>query len=453
MNISRVNIDALNATLTAIVEKPDYESKVEATLRDYRRKAQMPGFRPGMVPMGVIKKMYQKTITAEEVFNQVSTGIAKYIEENRLNILGSPLPSKDTPPLDFDTQSEFEFLYDVALAPKVQLKISKDLKIPRYTIAITDDDVQKRIDRYRIYYGKMATAEKIEKDSLVRVDLAQRQETGHTVKGALLSIKLIPAADQQALLLGLSVGETVEVNIRKMLTNDTDCAAFLNITKEQLETIDPVFTLTIKDISHTALAEIDQTLFDNIYGKDVVTSEEAFVERVKSEIHNKIVEECEYRFALDVRHTLMSNATVELPEAFLKRWLLATSEKKTTEEEVEKAFPSFAEKLRWELIEDFIRKKGNLVLQEQDLLPVAQKVIAQRFATLGMNNISEERLEDFAYTLLSRPEDRKLIVESAAEHLVVEYIRNVVTIEQKEVTHEELNSLLATPQPTLLNLE
>jgi trigger factor len=451
MNISRVNIDALNATLTATIEKPDYESKVEATLRDYRRKAQMPGFRPGMVPLGVVKKMYQKSITAEEVFNQVSAGIAKYIEDNRLNILGAPLPNKDTPPLDFDTQSEFEFLYDVALAPEVQLKISKDIKIPCYTVAITDNEVQENIDRYRTYYGKTAIAEKIEKDSLVRVDLAQHKENGHTVKGALLSIKLIPEADQQALLLGLSVGKTAEVNVRKMLTNDADCAAFLNITKEQLETIDPEFTFTIKDISHIAPAEINQTLFDNIYGKDVVTSEEGFVERVKSELHNRMVEECEYRFTLDVRHTLMSHATIELPEAFLKRWLLKTSEENTTEEEVEKAFPSFAEKLRWELIEDFIRREGNLELQERDLLPVAQKVIAQRLATFGMNNIGEERLEDFAYTLLNRPEERKRIVEFATECLVVEYIRNVVTVEQKEVTHEEFNSLFATPQPALLN--
>jgi trigger factor len=451
MNISRVNIDALNATLTVKVERTDYESNVEAALRDYRRKAQMPGFRPGMVPLGVIKKMYQKTITADEVIKQVTSGITDYVENNRLVTLGSPLPNKDTQPVDFGAQSEFEFLYDIALAPEVQLTISKDVKIPYYTVTGTDDEVQQRIDRYRNFYGKAIPTPKIEENTLVRVDLAQDKENGHSVKAALLSIKLIPEAAQQALLLGLSAGETVEVNVRKMLTNDADCAGFLNITKDQLETIDPVFTLTIKEITRLEPAEIDQTLFDNIYGKDVVTTEEAFFESIKKELHNKIADELEYCFTIDVRSTLVKQAMIKLPESFLKRWLLATSEEKKTEEDVEKDFPPFAENLRWQLVENFILKEGNLALQEEDLLQVAKKTVAQRLATYGVNSISEERLVEFAHTMLSRPEERSRLTEYATERLAIEYVRDAVTIEQKEVTHEELINLIATTSRELLS--
>ncbi|MDR3366830.1 MAG: trigger factor family protein, partial [Prevotellaceae bacterium] len=257
MNITRADIDALNATLTVKVEKPDYEPKVEATLRDYRRKAQIPGFRPGMVPMGVIRKMYQKAITTDEVLKQVSSGITQYIEDNRLHVLGDPLPNKDTQLVDFDTQSEFEFTYDVALAPEVRLDIDKKITIPYYNVILTEDEVQQRIETYRTYYGKAINAEKVEKNDLLKVDLAQDKTDGYSVNETLLSLKVIPEAEQQVLL-GLSAGESVEVNVRNMLTNDVDCAAFLRVSKKQLEAIDPVFTLTIKEIMHVEPAEINQ---------------------------------------------------------------------------------------------------------------------------------------------------------------------------------------------------
>ncbi|MDR2813347.1 MAG: trigger factor [Prevotellaceae bacterium] len=442
MNIVRTDIDALNVALTVKVEKSDYEGKVEATLRDYRRKAQIPGFRPGMVPMGVIRKMYQKSVTADEVYKQVSTGIAEYIENNQLHILGEPLPNENTQQIDFDAQSEFEFMYDVALAPKMQLDVNKEIKIPYYTVTITDDEVQQRINGYRDYYGKMAKSEKIGKNDLVRVDLAQTN--GHAVEAALLSLKMIPEAEQQTLL-GLSPGDAVEVNVRKILTNDIDCAAFLKITHEKLETIDPVFTLTIKEITHVEPAEINQNLFDDLYGKDTVTSDEAFTDKVKGELHSELSGKSEHRFIADVRSILIKHAAPELPEAFLKRWLLLTSDGKMTEEQVEKDFPSFAEGLCWQLVEHHILMQENLEVTDDDLLLVAKKMVFQRLAMYGVNSMNEDRLTEFAHTMLNRPEDRKRLTEYAIEHRVVEHVRNAVTIEQKEVTNEQLNNLLSMP--------
>lgn len=448
MDIARANIDALNATLTVKVGKSDYESKVEATLRDYRRKAQIPGFRPGMVPMGVIRKMYQRSIIIDEVFKQVTAALDDYIKNNRLHILGEPLPNEAAGPVDFDALSEFEIVYDIALAPEVNLKIDKSIHIPYYTAAVTDDEVQQRIDSYRRYYGKTVSAEKIVEDALVRVDLTQNGETKHSVKSGLLSLKVMPAANRQVLL-GLAAGDTLKLNVRELLTNDADCAAFLNLKKEQLDAIDPIFTLTVKDITHVQPAEVNQALFDEICGKDVVTSEEVFLEKIKAEIQHEIAQKSEQRFAADVRSLLMRSFTAELPEPFLKRWILMSSyhEKtaaaKVTPEEVEKDFPSFVERLRWQLIEQSFIAKGFIEVGEDDLLHAAKETLRRRLTVYGTLNMNDERLAEFAYTLLNRPEDRNLIFKYAIEHQVIEHVRSAVTLEQKEVTHEELKTLAA----------
>jgi trigger factor len=441
MNIARENVDALNAMLTVKVEKADYEGKVEATLRNYRRKAQVPGFRPGMAPMGLIKKMYQKSITADEVFKQMSEGVNSYIKDNHLHILGDPLPNEKTQPLDFDTQAEFEFIYDVAIAPEVQLSITNKIKIPYYTTAIADEELQKRIDSYRKYYGKTVDSEKIERDDFAIVDLTQSKENGIAVKDAMLSLKVIPEAEQQALL-GLSVGESVEANVRKMLTNDIDCAAFLKITKEQLAAIDPVFTVTVKKITHIEPADVNQELFDAIYGKDAITSKEAFTDRVKSELRSSSSSKSEYCFADDVRDTLVKGAALELPEAFLKRWLLQTSDGKLAQEELDHSFSSFADGLRWQLIKEHILRQQNLEATEETLLSIAKKTVLQRLAMYGMASVNEDRLTEFANSMLNRAEDRKRITERAAENLVVEYVRNNAAVEQKKVSNEQLDEIL-----------
>ncbi|MDR3366935.1 MAG: hypothetical protein LBO71_08225, partial [Prevotellaceae bacterium] len=222
-----------------------------------------------------------------------------------------------------------------------------------------------------------------------------------------------------------------------------DCAAFLRVSKKQLEAIDPVFTLTIKEIMHVEPAEINQNFFDELYGKDAVTSEDVFAEKVRDEINNEMASKSEHRFVTDVRNLLLQRAALELPEVFLKRWLLLTSEGKLTKEELEKEFPAFAENLRWQLIEEHILKEGNIELKEEDLLFVARQMVLRRLAMYGVNNMIEERLTEFARTMLNRSEDRSTIAKLAAEHRVIEYVRDTVTVEKKEVSHEHLKSLLA----------
>lgn len=440
MNIVRENVDALNASLTVKIEKADYEEKVANTLKDYRRKAQVPGFRPGMVPMGMVQKMYGKSILVDEVFKQMSDAINKYITENQIRTLGEPLPSDSTKPIDFDTQTEFEFTYDLAMAPEVELTIDGSIKIPYYTISVTDEEKQKRIDGYLRYYGKMVSSEKIGIDDLVTVDVAQSKEGGYCTEGAVLSLKVMPEAKQKKLL-GLEVGSTIDLDVRKMLTNDADCAAFLKVTKEQLFTLDPVFTITVKEIKRMEPAEINQELFDKVYGQGAVTSETEFKAKVEAEIRAQLADDSDYRFLIDTRKALVDKTNLALPEAFLKRWLLVTSEGKMTEEQIEKEFPRFAEDLRWQLVEGHLLKQQSLEIKEEDLMAFAKKMALQQFAMYGLSNMPEEHLENFARNILERPEERKRITERAAEGKVIDYVKTAAKVEEKEVSGEAFNKL------------
>ncbi len=440
MNIVRENVDALNAVLTVKIEKADYEEKVANTLKDYRRKAQVPGFRPGMVPMGMVQKMYGKSILVDEVFKQMSDSINKYIQENQIRTLGEPLPSEKTKTIDFDTQTEFEFSYDLAMAPEVNLTVDKSIKIPYYTISVTEEEKQKRIDGYLRYYGKMVSSDKVGIDDLVTVDAVQNKEGGHAVESATLSLKVMSEAKQKKLL-GLGVGSTIELDVRKMLTNDADCAAFLKVTKEQLFTLAPMFTITVKEIKRMESAEINQELFDKVYGEGTVTSETEFRAKVEAEIRTQLADESDYRFLIDTRSKLVDKTKLELPEAFLKRWLLVTSDGKMTEEQVEKEFPRFAEDLRWQLVEGHILKQQNLEIKEEDMLDFAKKMALQQFAMYGLSNMPDEHLMNFARNILERPEERKRIADRAAEAKVLDYIKGVATLDQKEVTGEAFQKL------------
>ncbi|MDR1226447.1 MAG: trigger factor [Prevotellaceae bacterium] len=440
MNVSRENIDALNALLTMKIEKADYETNVNNTLKDYRRKAQVPGFRPGMVPAGMVQKMYGRSILVDEVFKQMSEGINKYIQENQLRTLGEPIPSEKSNPIDFDTQTEFEFKYDLALAPEVKLELNNKIKLPYYHIEVTEEEKQKRIDSHLRYYGKMVTADSIGLDDLVIVDLSQDKEGGLNVADATLGMKVIPEAKQKKLE-GLKVGDAIELDIRKMLTSDADCAAFLKIAKEELAKVDPQFKLVIKEVRRLEPAAIDQALFDKVYGPGLVTSETDFKARVEADIRKQLSDESDYRFLLDTRKKLVDLAKLELPEAFLKRWLLMTSEGKLNTEQIEKEFPLFAEDLRWQLIEESIMKTQNLEVTDEDLIAFAKKMAQQQLAMYGLANMPDDNWTTYAKNILENKTERKRIHERAVEVKVIDYVKTAVKLDNKEVSGEQFNKL------------
>ncbi|MDR3329219.1 MAG: trigger factor [Prevotellaceae bacterium] len=441
MNVSKESTDALNAVLTVRIEKADYEAKVASALREHRRKVQVPGFRPGMVPMGMVQKIYGKQVLVDEVFKQITEALEGYIKDNALRTLGYPLPNEQSQPLDFDTQGDFEQRYDVGLAPEMAVKVDKSIKVPYYTIAVAAEEKQKRVEHYRRYFGNLTDVEAIGEDDLVVVDLSQSGEGGHSVEGAMLSLKVIPKDEQQKLM-GLGVGSVVALDVRKVLINDTDCAAFLNVAKEALPTIAPMFTFTVKQVRRQLPAELNQEFFDKVYGEGAVASEGEFEAKVEAEMRSQYAADSDYRFGVDARNALLKKFHPELPEAFLKRFLLQSSEdKQLTPEQVEAEFPSFARGVRWQLIEGQLLEQQGLQVEESELAELAKKAAAQQLAAYGLHNLADENLSGFAQRMLERPEERKRLTAQATEGKVVGYIRSVVSIQEKKVSVEEFNKL------------
>jgi trigger factor len=446
MNITKNNIDALNATLTLKIDKSDYEENVSKVLREYRRKAQIPGFRPGNVPMGMVQKMYGKSVLADEVFKLMDKGIGDYLRDNKVQILGSPIPNEQTPAVDFDTQSEYEFVYDLALIPEVKLELSQKIKIPYYNIKITEEDKQQQKGAYLQSRGQRVKMDTVEgEDVLLRVNVSQAAENGVKVEDGLIITKTIPAEQTQKLQ-GLKAGENITLNIREVLTNDTDCAAFLHLKKEELEGIDPVVTLSINEISRMQPAELNQEFFDKMYGTGVVTTEADFDARVEAEMREQFLHTSNFLFFEDTHKKLLELANLDLPEATLKRWLKLSSSKdkeKFTDEQLEKEASAFFDNLRWSLITEHIAKQNDIKVEEKDVLEYSKNTVRNQFVMYGITNAPEEEVTKYAADLLGDDKHRSQCAERILEDKVLATVKTLVKIDNKEMSKEDIKKLLA----------
>jgi trigger factor len=442
MTISKENVDAHVIALTVKVEKSDYESSVAETLKGYRRKAQVPGFRPGMVPMGMINKIYGRSTLVDEVLKLMNDELSRYIRDNQLVVLGEPMPSKNSEQqLDFESPSgEFSLTYDIALAPDIDFVVDAKLKIPRYTITSSDSELEQTVMDNLLYFGDMVNSASFGLDDLATVDLTQPNEGGHSVKAAMLSLKYV-SSEAKPLLESLKVGDSVTINVRQMLTNDTDCAAFLNLKKEQLDSIDPTFTLTVTALQHKEPAVIGQALFDKIYGEGVVTSEEEFRRHIKQELRNRHEQDSAYRFYADVRRTLLARIQFDLPEAFLRQWLLSSLDGKFTETQLDNELPGMLYDMRWQLIEAHVLRQHGVEIKEEELLEASKQIARHQFEMYGLGSLPEESLVSYARKQLEKPESRKQIMQQATMQKLLQCVQNSATIEPTEISLDEFRKL------------
>ncbi len=368
MNVVQQPLGEQTAVLKIEVSKSDYQDKVKKALNDYRRKANINGFRPGMAPMSMIQKMYGHSVLIDEINTLVSDALNDHITNEKLNILGEPIPYEEGQPLiDWDNQENFEFNYEIGLAPKVEVELSKEDTLPKYVIAVSEEDKQRQLENIMQRYGKFVDAEEAGEDDLLKVDLTQEGENALSVEDTYISLKVLTDATLKEPFLGKKVGDAVSINVKNTFTNEADLAALLKVKKEDLESIDPTFTVTIKEVRHFENAELNQELFDRLYGEGTVTSEEQLMERIESEIRSAYDEESEYKLLLDTKDKLMKEVSIELPEDFLKRWLLLINEGKVTQEQIDQEFEHFASDLRWQLIKDSIGKAHDINIEEDEL--------------------------------------------------------------------------------------
>lgn len=448
MNVTHVNSDALNAVLTVKVEHNDYQSNVEKALKDVRKKAVIRGFRPGMAPASLINKMYKKSAIVEEVNKLVSDSISNYISDQKLNILGEPLPSETQPSIDWDNQKDFEFLFDLAVAPEFEVKLSKRDKVPYYTIKVDKEIRQNYIDSISGRYGSYQPTEVADAESLLKATLTELnadespKEDGLSVEDGMVSVMLVADEAEKSKFIGAKVGDVMVIDVTKAFPNETDRASLLKTDKTNLTNIEPLFQATITEVKQYVKAEVNQELFDKLFGEGVITSEEEFHQKIDESIKQNLKGDSERKFYMDVRDKLIDKFNIELPKEFLVRWLVAINEGKYTTEQVETDYPHFEKDLKWQLVRDKIAIEQQFKVEEEELVGMAKGYIANQMMQYGMGQLPEEFIEKYANDLLTKKEERRKLAERVLENKVVGWLKETVKLDEKEVEFENFKNLM-----------
>lgn len=448
MNIYKEQIDELNAVLHIKLEKNDYEDKVIKVLNDYKKKAHIDGFRPGKVPFGMISKMYRKPVLADEINKIISESITKFLTDEKLAILGEPLPHMgENKPIDWDNDSEFEFKFDLGLSPKVDIEVSAKDKVPFYLMNPDEDLINKYIDSYTQRFGQYVNVETIEERDILKGSVEQVDSDGNKLEGGIsvdeasLSVGVIKDEKIKEQFLKAKKGDRLVFELKKAYTSDVEIATMLKIEKDKAATLEGNFAVVINEVSRFQKSELNQDLFDKVYGKDSVKSEEEFKAKISEEASKGLKMDSEYRFKIDAKEVIMKKFKSELPVEFLKKWILAVNEGKFTAEQIDQDFEHFAEDLKWQLIKDKLIADNKIEVTEEDLKKGAIDLARIQFAQYGLSNIPDEHLVEFASRMLAKDEERGKIAQKVFEDKLFDFIKATVKVDEKEITIEKFNKL------------
>lgn len=452
MNISRKDIDPINVVITVSVVSEDYAEKVDKSLRDYRKKANIPGFRPGNVPIGLLKKMYGRAVKAEEVNNIVSESLVKYIEDNDLPLLGQPLPSEIVKTeLNFETQDNFDFHFDIGLAPEFEVELDELGKVPYYEISISDEMIDNQIKSYTSRYGKYEQVDTVQGKDMVKGELTELEngevkEGGIKVADAVLTPDYMKNDEQKDLFVGKAKGDAVVFNPSKAFDNETEISSLLKIKKEEVKDMISDFQLVITGITRYEAGDVNQDLFDKVYGEGVVNSEEEFRANIIQNIKENLKADSDYKLNIDVRTMLVNKFNkLQFPESILKRWVLSNNENLTVEK-LDADYPKMIDDLVWQLTKDKISKANNIKIEKTAVEDYARKVAKAQFAQYGMVGIGDEILDNYVKDMMKKEDTRRNFIERTAEEKVFNVIREKVQIDRKEISIEDFNKLFETAE-------
>ncbi len=448
MNIEKKTVDAVNAVLTIKVTKADYEEKVEKTLRDYRKKANVPGFRPGMVPMGLLNKMYGKALLAEEVNKLVSDSLFDYIKDNDLAVLGEPLPSENQEVFDFDTAEEFTFSFDLGLAPDFNIDFTKKDKIKFYNIVPDEKMIDNQVKAYTGRFGNYSQEEAVEEKDMVKGNAVETDakgkeiEGGITVESAVLTPAYMKDKKISAKFIGAKKGDTITFNPQKAFDkNEAEIASFLKIEKEIAANMAGDITITIDGITRYNEAEMNQELFDKVFGEGAVKSEAEFMAKIAEGLQETLNTDSEYKFGLDVKDAILKKMKkAEFPEVFLKRWVLETN-KNMTQEQVDEQFEKMLEDLKFHIAKDKIAKDKDIKAEMADMDIFAKKVAKAQFAQYGMLSVPDDILENYSRDMMKNQDTARNMFEKVIEEKVFSAIKEAVTLETTDTTIEDFNKM------------
>ena len=450
MNVSMQNVDKVSALLTVNIEKADYQERVEKVLKKYRQQVNMPGFRKGMVPMSLIKKQFGKSAMAEEVDKLMQDAVNNYIRENKVNMLGMPLPNDDKmQTIDFDTQENFEFVFDIALAPEFKAEVTEQDAIDFYTIAVSDEMVNSQVDMYAQRAAKYEKVEEYADRDMVKGLLAELDENGNTkeggiqVEGAVMMPSYMKNDEQKAIFATAKVNDVLVFNPNAAFEgNEAELSSLLKIKREEVAEMKSNFSFQIEEITRAVPAALTQELFDQVFGEGAVSSEEEFRGKIKESIAAQFEADSNYKFLLDARTYLMNKVgKLEFPDALLKKIMLLNNEDKG-ESFVEENYEKSLEELTWHLIKEQLTEAFEIKVEQADILAMAKENTRMQFAQYGMMSIPEEMLENYAKEMLKKKETVEGLVNRAIESKLAAALKGKVALNNKEVSMEEFNDLL-----------
>ena len=450
MNVSMQNVDKVSALLTVNIEKADYQERVEKVLKKYRQQVNMPGFRKGMVPMSLIKKQFGKSAMAEEVDKLMQDAVNNYIRENKVNMLGMPLPNEEKmQTIDFDTQENFEFVFDIALAPEFKAEVSEQDAIDFYTIAVSDEMVNSQVDMYAQRAAKYEKVEDYQDRDMVKGLLAELDENGNTkeggiqVEGAVMMPSYMKNDEQKAIFATAKVNDVLVFNPNAAFEgNEAELSSLLKIKREEVAEMKSNFSFQIEEITRAVPAALTQELFDQVFGEGAVSSEEEFRGKIKEGIAAQFLADSNYKFLLDARTYLMNKVgKLEFPDALLKKIMLMNNEDKG-ESFVEENYEKSLEELTWHLIKEQLVEAFEIKVEQADVLEMAKENTRMQFAQYGMMSIPEEMLENYAKEMLKKKENVEGLVNRAVETKLAAALKGKVALNNKEVSMEEFNNLL-----------
>lgn len=440
MNISKKDIDQLNAELTITVGPSDYEERVNNALKRVQRQAAMPGFRPGKVPAGLIKKQYGKSILADELNKLLNDTLHQYINENQLEILGNPMP-KDEHLVDFDGSTEYTFKYDLGLAPKFDFKVDANQSFTYNTVKIDDELIEKYLKDVRRNYGKPSNPEVAEEKDVLYVDIVELDAENNIVAGGVfksssIGIERLKNEAAKKKFIGAKKDDKVVIAADELYDTALDKSISLGISKEAAEDFHANLQVTVRNIARMEDAELNQELFDKIYGAGAVSTLEEFKDKVKSELALMFAQDTDRRFFNEVEQQLVEKLNLQLPDEFLKRWLMAVNEKPITKEQLDTEYPSYAKSMQWKLIENKIIKNHEITVTADEAKDETKSYVRSQYARYGQTP-TEEEVNKIADSILAKEAEIQKIFENLYSKKVLDLMKSNFKLEMKEVSYDD----------------
>ena len=449
MKISFENPDKVNGLLTITVEEADYQASVEKTLKDYRKKANYPGFRPGMVPMGLIKKQYGASAKMDAINKLIGEQIYKYMQDNKIQMLGEPLPSEKQEAQDLEKPAPYTFAFDIAVAPEFKIELNGHNKIDHYTIIVDDALIDRQVEMFTSRNGTYEKAESYEDNDMLKGDLRELDEKGNTkedgitVEAASILPNYIKDEAQKALFNGAKLGDIITLNVSKAFENEAEIASLLKVERDRVKDIKSDFSYQITDIQRYKKHPVDQELFDSLFGKDTVKSEKEFREKIAEGLKEQLAVDADYKFILDVRaYCEKKVGKLEFPDALLKRIMLNNNKDKG-EEFVEKNYEQSIKELTWHLIKEQLVADNQIKVNDEDVLNAAKETARVQFAQYGMNNVPDEYVENYAKEILKKRENVDGLVDRVVDIKLTDALKKVVKLNEKEISLDDFNKMMS----------